>query len=176
MAKGNSYANPGRDALNAERKQDSANKKRMFLAAYEEWGTVKRACELVGIKRQTYLNWSSSDYKFATAMDGSRRAFAETLEDLALERVKNPDKNRGSDILLIGLLNANWPSKYRPQVTMDQDSAREVLHEMKRWRKESSVVEGSVVQDLPAPMEKTLAEILEKRSDAPKEREEQEGG
>jgi len=98
------------------------------------------------------------------------------LEGLALERVKNPDRGRGSDLLLIGLLNANWPAKYRPQVTMDQDSAREVLNEMKRWRKEGIVESGSVtseagVTDLSPPVEKQLSDILDKRGSAPKEKE-----
>jgi hypothetical protein len=103
-------------------------------------------------------------------MEQGRREFAEGLEGLALERVKNPDRGRGSDLLLIGLLNANWPAKYRPQVTMDQDSAREVLNEMKRWRKEG-IVESGGVTDLSPPVEKQLSDILDKRGSAPKEKE-----
>ena len=157
------------------RKGSGDTRKALFLAAYSEWGTLRKACSVTGTPRGTYLSWHSSDYKFAEAMEQSRREFAESLEGLALERVKNPDKGRGSDLLLIGLLNANWPAKYRPQVTMDQDSAREVLNEMKRWRKEG-IVESGGVTDLSPPVEKQLNDILDKRGSAPKEKEEKEGG
>ena len=105
-----------------------------------------------------------------------KQSFAESLEAIALDRVKNPDKNRGSDVLLLGLLNANMPAKFRPRVAMDQDSAKELITE---WRKASQavlkntpVVEGSPDADLPVSVEKTLAEILEKRGNAPKEKDE----
>ena len=35
------------------------------------------------------------------------------LESMALERVQNPEGNRGSDTLLIALNNANNPDKWR---------------------------------------------------------------
>jgi type IV secretory pathway VirD2 relaxase len=94
--------------------------------------------------------------------------------------MRNPDKNRGSDILLIGLLNANMPSKYRPQFAMSEDSAKDLIIE---WRKAAKDVERVARPtkdgngaELPTSVEQTLAEILEKRRSAPKEREEQEGG
>ena len=40
---------------NADRKEDAKKRKAIFLAAYEEWGTVKKACEIAGIKRPTYF-------------------------------------------------------------------------------------------------------------------------
>jgi len=158
------------------KKGSGDTRKALFLAAYSEWGTLRKACSVTGTPRSTYNTWHSTDYKFAELMEQGRREFAEGLEGLALERVKNPDRGRGSDLLLIGLLNANWPAKYRPQVTMDQDSAREVLNEMKRWRKEGIVESGSVtseagVTDLSPPVEKQLSDILDKRGSAPKEKE-----
>ena len=34
---------------NAERIDDAVKRKAVFLAAYEEWGTIKKACEAAGM-------------------------------------------------------------------------------------------------------------------------------
>jgi hypothetical protein len=162
--------------LNASRKVAAAARKRTFVSAIEEWGTVKKACEITKITRGTYKEWHAKDWAFAGAVSEARFSFAESLEELALDRVKNPDKNRGSDVLLIGLLNANMPQKYRPQISMNEDSARELIIE---WRKASQVVKKagpSEEKELSAPVERTLEEILTRRGNAPEKREESEDG
>ena len=157
-----------------EREHGSAHSRKViFLAAYEEWGTVKKGCEAAGVTRHAYGRWTQRDPDFSKSVDLMRQSFAESLESIALDRVKNPDKNRGSDILLLGLLNANMPAKFRPSIAMDQDSAKELITE---WRKASQVVIANSPkkenQDLPVSVEKTLAEILEKRGSASKKTEE----
>jgi hypothetical protein len=140
------------------------SRKALFLKAIEEHGTILSACRVTNIPRGTYNTWQQTDPDFVSALGYSRMSFAESLEDLALSRVRNPDKNRGSDILLIGLLNANMPQKYRPQIAMSEDSAKDLIHE---WRKaQQEVKKGTPAEavEIPADAEKTLAEILEKRS------------
>ena len=165
--------NAGRS--NAERKRDGVQRKALFISAYEEWGTVRKACELTGINRRTYQNWHSGDNEFANEMVHAKRTFGETLEDIALDRVKNPDKGKGSDLLLLGMLNANMSEKYRPNMAMNEDSAREVITELRKISREKSGAESTQEKgsNLPAPMEKTLAEILEKRGNAPKDESEE---
>lgn len=148
-------------------------RKALFLTAVGEWGTVRKACEVSGIKRGTYLRWRTEDIDFVNQLGVVRQIFGETLEDLAFERVKNPDKGKGSDILLLGLLNANMPSKYRPQVAMAEDTAKDLILE---WRKASQAVrkekKAEPEENLSGNVEKTLTEILERRKNAPKEKEE----
>ena len=160
---------------NQERKEEADKRKSQFLEVFEEWGTIRRACDVVGIPRGTYNRWHSEDPEFSKNVDLSRRMFAESLEEIALDRVRNPDKGRGSDVLLLGLLNANMPQKFRPQLAMNEDSAKELIVE---WRKAAKEVkkDGPVEEDgaeLPADVEKTLSEILEKRGKAPEKTEEE---
>ena len=161
---------------NQERKAEADKRKTHFLEVFEEWGTIRRACDVVNIPRGTYNRWHSEDPDFSKSVDLARQAFAESLEEIALDRVRNPDKGKGSDILLLGLLNANMPQKFRPQIGMNEDSAKELIVEWrkaaKEVKKENPTEEGTT--GLPADVEKTLAEILEKRSKAPKEGKEQE--
>jgi len=101
-----------------------------------------------------------------------KQSFAESLEELALDRVRNPDKNRGSDLLLIGLLNANMPQKYRPQFAMTEDTAKDLIVE---WRKAAKDIKKDAEEkpaELTGHVEDTLQEILERRGNAPKEKEE----
>lgn len=151
---------------NSERKQDAAKRKKRFLLAFTEWGSIKKACEQVNISRPTYKSWLSRDYVFANDFAEAKRTFAEELEELAYERVRNPDKGRGSDILLLGLLNAHIPDKYRPAAVMNDESAREVISELRKLslaqRDQKPAEEGP----LPVPVEQTLSEILERRADA----------
>jgi hypothetical protein len=148
--------------------------KAIFLKALSEHGTVMRSCSVAGISRRTYERWMENDPVFSRDVDKHRIIYAEYLENIALERVRNPEKGIGTDALLYNLLSANNPNKFRPAGTGMEDSAKDLLAEWRRaqkeMRKERSVEEG--VEELPASMEKELVEIMEKRGNAPEESEE----
>lgn len=144
-----------------------------FLEAYAREGSLLAARRVTGVTRWSYRQWVIEDPGFSHRVDESKADFGESLEGLALERVRNPDKNRGSDVLLMGLLNANLPHKYRPAQAMDTDAAKELIVE---WRKAaqqakaSMKAEGANEELLSAPVERTLMEILANRkSDGPNE-------
>ena len=152
---------------------DREGRKRVLIATLEEYGTIRKACEVSGVPRKTYDVWNRDDPEFSVSMDLARRSFAESLEELALERVKNPEKGKGSDVLLLGLLNANMPHKFRPQLALNEDSAKELITE---WRKAAKEVKkDKPAQDeaavLNEDVEKTLAEILQKKGTSSKKTE-----
>ena len=156
---------------NEERKVARQKRMEIFLKAYEEWGTIRKSCEVAGISRDAYLRWRIEDLEFVRRFDSVKEAFAESLESIAFERVKNPDKGKGSDVLLLGLLNANMPAKYRPQIAVNEDSAKELIFE---WRKAAKEIikdspKGNTNEPLPEDVEKTLSEILKKRTKPTKE-------
>jgi|TARA_R100000687_G_C6378113_1_gene131283 hypothetical protein len=168
----NKYGVKNIGRTNAERKGDKEARKALFLKAFREIGTRSGAFRIAKISRKAYDVWISEDPDFMRLVANAQLEFGEYLEEIALERVKNPDKNRGSDVLLLGLLNANLPTKFRPQFAMSEDSAKDLIIE---WRKaardrahEEKVKEPEA---LPASVEKTLTELLEKRRDAPEKEE-----
>ena len=156
-------AHAGRDAL---REVERGKKQEVFLTALSEWGTLRKSLHLSQLAYDTYKKWHAQDYEFAKRCEEARFSFAEHLEGIALERVMNPDKNRGSDVLLLGLLNANMPKKYRPQVQMSDDASKELIHEWRKAAQEVAKHRESVPSEteLPEPVEQTLAEILGSRS------------
>jgi hypothetical protein len=158
-------SDPQRDAMLARRKQ--------FLLAFEECGTIRAACRMLGIDKSNVRRWKE-DPEFEEELHSARLAFAEMLEGIALDRIRNPSSNRGSDVLLLGLLNANLPSKYRPQIAMSEDSAKDLIIE---WRKAAKEVRREEPKEeggsLPEPLQSEVFEILmKKKEEAPKEKEE----
>jgi hypothetical protein len=166
----NEYGRKNIGRTNEERRGDKETRKALFLKAFREIGTRSGAFRIAEISKATYDRWIWVDPDFMRKVSEAQVEFGEYLEEIALERVKNPDKNRGSDVLLLGLLNANLPTKFRPQFAMSEDSAKDLIIE---WRKAARdrVREEKVKEPeaLPASVEKTLTELLEKRRNAPEQ-------
>ena len=143
--------------------------KNTFLRAISEYGTILKGCEAAGISRRTYERWSSEDEEFSKDVGRHRIMFSEYLEGVALYRVMNPEKGIGTDAMLYNLLAANNPDKYRVTGTGVDESAKEVLFELKKLsrkeRRELPVEE--VGTEIPVSVARELDEIMEKRSNAP---------
>ena len=159
----------GRAALNEERKRESAHRKALFLKAYEQWGTVLKSCELADVARKTVKNWLSTDTEFAQDLEEAKMSFGERLEMIGLDRLENPAAGKGTDLLLIAYLNANMAAKYKPQTDLNEGAARDLISEMKKWRKTQVEPAKEEAKELSTPMEKQLAQILDKRKDDPEE-------
>jgi len=100
---------------------------RAFLEAYKVAGTVTAACAAVGrgCSLQAVRNWDRDNVLgFSVAYSDARAAWADFLEELAYKRVIQPDGTKGSDLLLITLLNAHLPAKYRQSVQVEHIGPR----------------------------------------------------
>ena len=87
------------------------------------------------------MKWQKENYfGFMDRLEEADLLFCEGLEQLALERVKMQDA-KSNPVLLIALLNANLPNKYRPTVVMNDDTAKDVLRELRTMAKDSPVTE-----------------------------------
>ena len=154
---------------NAERKEDKGVRKAAFLRAFREVGTRNGAFRIAKISKATYDRWVWTDPDFMRAVSDAQVAFGEYLEEIALERVKNPDKNRGSDVLLLGLLNANLPTKFRPQFAMSEDSAKDLIIEWRkaardRVREEKVREPEAVTESAPSSREKGRVAVAKPKS------------
>ena len=123
----------------------------VFLKAYEKFGVITRACESIGLHRDTVRKWKTHDwYGFRERFFDSHMVFTESLEELAINRVK-VQKPSDNPTLLIALLNANHPDKYRPQSGTTDEAARDLMVEMKKSFKnlsnEEIIVESEVTEE-----------------------------
>ena len=104
----------------------------VFLRTYEKLGVITKACEAIGIHRDTVRKWKTHDwYGFRERFFDSHMVFTESLEELAIKRVKI-QKPSDNPTLLIALLNANHPDKYRPQSGNTDEAARDLMVSMKK--------------------------------------------
>jgi len=112
-----------------------AEKQKQFLEAYEKYGTVRNACKAIGISRSpTYEKWMTNNVQdFKTRLTTARESFREMLEDIALDRIRAQGP-KDNPVLLITMLNANWPEKYRSQASVSDSTAKDLL---KEWRTRS---------------------------------------
>jgi len=96
----------------ATRKQATATtvekKKQRFLRVLAQTGQVTAAAKAAKSDRTTFYRWREKDKDFADAWDGAWDLGGDALEDEARRRAL-----AGSDTLLIFLLKAHKPNRYR---------------------------------------------------------------
>ena len=136
-----------------------------FLAAYARLGTIQAAADHVGMHRQGHYRWlelNEGDYR--TRWDAAQQTFNDSLEKLAFDRIQNPEGNRGSDVLLITMLNAHKPEKYRRMEKPD-NTALDVIREIKSLARDRTVRARVIEVELDAES-RTDAMLEARRGDA----------
>jgi transposase-like protein len=98
----------------ANRTKYTPKKRALFLGALTEGASVTAACDRAVITRRTVYDWRKADSEFAAAWDDAIEAGTDALEDEALRRAKEK-----SDTLLIFLLKARRPEKYKDRVSTE---------------------------------------------------------
>jgi hypothetical protein len=110
---------------------DVMKRQELFLTAYGMIGSIKGACESISLNRETVQSWNRADiHGFRDKFDNAKYNFRESLQDLAVTRVL-AQKVSDNPTLLIALLNAHWPEKYRPQVSDSNEDAKELMRDMR---------------------------------------------
>lgn len=79
-----------------------------FIASFSESGNVRAACEVAGVSRATAYRHRKDVASFREAWSQAEEEAVERLEETARKRAVD-----GSDTLLIFLLKAHRPEKYR---------------------------------------------------------------
>lgn len=95
-------------------------KKAAFLAAYARQGNISGAAKAAGIDRVTHYRWLV-DPVYAQAFQEAGEDAIDSLEAVARERAF-----AGSDVLLIFLLKAARPARYRERVDVVLDVRKEI--------------------------------------------------
>jgi hypothetical protein len=99
-----------------------------FLVLYAETGNVAESARGAGCSREAPYRRAKADAAFAEAWAGARETAVDHLEEVARKRAE-----AGSDTLLIFLLKALRPEKYRDRVTVDvsvRDEAERIAGEL----------------------------------------------
>ncbi len=103
-----------------------------FLAALQEYASVSRACKRVKVSRTNVYYWLKHDPAFKVGFDEAAEVASFALEDEAIRRAyegtNKPVYQKGelvgyireySDTLMIVLLKARMPEKYKDKSAME---------------------------------------------------------
>lgn len=94
--------------------QDEQNQKARYLRALGKTGTLTAGCRAARCSPHTVYKWREHDTAFSIQERDTREAFADLLEEKAVKRATQDD----SDTLLIFLLKAVRPEKFRERVQL----------------------------------------------------------
>ena len=123
-------------SLTTAEKKQSVNQY-LFLQSYSKAGTNTAAAKSVGITVHAVGIWKREDQlgfnaRFAKAVE----AFADELENIAMARINAPEGNRGGDVLLITMLNAHRPEKYRTGIVVVDETPKAVAAKLAKMAQE----------------------------------------
>jgi hypothetical protein len=116
-----------------------------YLEAWARSGTSRAAHRTSGLNRVTTYKWTLNDvYGFAERLKDGKQELSDELEEIALDLVRQL-KPTNSPLLLLALLNANLPEKYRTNIVATDETARDTLRELRsiRRQQESSTSSGA---------------------------------
>ena len=110
----------------------SWTRQEQVLEGFSALGNLTAACESAGVARKTAEHWRRTDaLGFAGRLEAARGGFGDRLESLAWSLVKKM-KPGSNPTLLICLLNATLPGRYRVQTAIDPATARDTLSELRQ--------------------------------------------
>ena len=114
------------------------DKQERYLVQIRKTRTHSHAAEYAGIHRDTALKWRNNDYLgFVSRLAEAEATFCDMLEGHALDTAL-ATKPGQSPILLITLLNANLPEKYRQATGLSEDTAKQLLRKYKQGRQKAT--------------------------------------
>jgi hypothetical protein len=141
--------------------RDTEAKKKLLLKAIKEYGGFIIARDKTGVPRSTYYQWIKEDESFKEDVCEAKQAFGEDMLQIAIDRLRNPDKGKGSDVLLIAVLNAYMASTFRPSgAELTENPIVGMIQELRGMAKQQKQDKQTSLSEV---VEDTLDNILSKK-------------
>ena len=105
-----------------------------FLHLYAEANSYRQATRALGVAYSMPYYWEHHGlHRFKERLVQAHLSFRERLQDTGLARIDKPEGNRGSDVLLMAMLNAHWPERYsRDRLVVVDTGLKDFLVELKK--------------------------------------------
>lgn len=103
-----------------------------FLSAFIQSRSFLKAAKTANISYRTAYFWKDRDYLgFNNRLNAAYTTIGDWAEETAFQRITSPDKNRGSDLLLLAILNAYKPERYKPAIVLNDPALKETLERLR---------------------------------------------
>ena len=145
--------------------QDIRKKQDAFLSIYSQGASVKLASQGANTTRWSVKRWVDDDLLgFRDRFDSANADFKDSLIEMAMHRL-NEQKATDSPLLLITMLNAYIPEKFRPTSASTEEVAKDTIKEMRTLAKNAFVAKPVEEEELSerSPMQQVEEIILEKK-------------
>ena len=119
------------------RERETKVKQDAFLALYSRGSSLRAAAISAGTTRWTVKRWLDEDrYGFTDRFGHAQADFKDSLIEMAMGRLQE-QKASDSPLLLITMLNAYIPEKFRPNTIATEEVAKETIKELRQLSKQA---------------------------------------
>ena len=111
--------------------QETQEKQSIFLSIYSAGASTSAAARGAGTTRHTVKRWLDGDINgFRDLYENAQNDFKDSLIERAMSRL-NEQKANDSPLLLITMLNAYIPERFRPNTLATEEVAKETIKELR---------------------------------------------
>lgn len=130
-----------------------------YLKKFSETRTVSTAARHAGVTVHTTRSWERDNVLgFMRRLEIAELEFCDALEELALERAREP---KSTPTLITALLGAHLPSRYSSKAIANESVALEVLVELRKFARRDRAYRESL-PDAEAPDRTALVDEAER--------------
>ena len=126
----------------------------VFCIAFAKTGTIKKACQIAGINRESVRLWEKNDVQgFREKYRRAQDEHADWLLELTWDRLENPKGNLGTDTLLIAANNTYNSWRDTTMIGVDDSVLAAIVgitnqQDKLRLEKESEAIEIETIEEI----------------------------
>lgn len=145
------------------RERETKMKQDTFLTLYSRGSSLRAAAIASGTTRWTVKRWLDEDrYGFTDRFGHAQADFKDSLIEMAMGRLQE-QKASDSPLLLITMLNAYIPEKFRPTTASTEEVAKDTIRELRTLAKNAFVAKPAEEMSERSAMEQVEEIILQKK-------------
>ena len=111
--------------------EETKQKQETFLSVYAAGASTAAAARAAGTTRYTVKRWMDGDINgFRDRYENAQNDFKDSLIERAMSRL-NEQKANDSPLLLITMLNAYIPERFRPNTLATEEVAKDTIKELR---------------------------------------------
>ena len=119
-------------AKETQNEKETKQKQSTFLSIYSAGASVAQAAKAAGTTRWTVKRWVDADKNgFRNLYENAQNDFKDSLIEMAMRRL-NEQQAKDSPLLLITMLNAYIPERFRPNTLATEEVAKETITELRK--------------------------------------------
>ena len=112
--------------------KNTHDRQERFLAGFAAGGNITAGLKVAGIDRRTQELWRSKDvFGFRARFNAAHLDYCDALESKMQELI-NELKPGNNPLILLARLNKEMPQSYRPGVQLADDTAKDVLDQLRK--------------------------------------------